>query len=119
MCRYVERNALRAGLVRRAQDWRWCSLWKRLNDEEAKALLHEPWPVDRPGDAQWLRQVNRPESEAELAALRQSLWRGRPFGDELWQRRTARHYGLQFTLRPPHRPKKRHAPATGTPTPSA
>ena len=22
---YVERNALRAGLVRRAEDWRWCS----------------------------------------------------------------------------------------------
>ena len=27
--RYVERNALRAGLVGRAQDWRWCSLWRR------------------------------------------------------------------------------------------
>ncbi len=25
-CRYVERNALRANLVERAEDWRWCSL---------------------------------------------------------------------------------------------
>ena len=30
VCRYVERNPLRAGLVARAQDWRWCSLWSRL-----------------------------------------------------------------------------------------
>ena len=26
VCRYVERNALRTRLVKRAQDWRWCSL---------------------------------------------------------------------------------------------
>ncbi len=29
VCRYVERNALRAGLVERAERWRWCSLWRR------------------------------------------------------------------------------------------
>ena len=29
VCRYVERNALRAGLTRRAEDWRWGSLWRR------------------------------------------------------------------------------------------
>ena len=28
-CRYVERNALAAGLVRRAEDWPWCSLSDR------------------------------------------------------------------------------------------
>jgi putative transposase len=26
VCRYVERNAMRANLVDRAEDWRWCSL---------------------------------------------------------------------------------------------
>ena len=30
VCRYVERNALRAGLVKRAEDWRWGSLWLSL-----------------------------------------------------------------------------------------
>jgi putative transposase len=29
VCRYVERNALRAGLVSRAEEWRWGSLWRR------------------------------------------------------------------------------------------
>ena len=31
VCRYVERNALRANLVQRAEDWRWGSLhrWKQ------------------------------------------------------------------------------------------
>ena len=27
--RYVEGNALRANLCERAEDWRWCSLWRR------------------------------------------------------------------------------------------
>ena len=29
VCRYVERNALRAGLVERAEQWAWSSLWRR------------------------------------------------------------------------------------------
>jgi len=28
--RYVERNALRANLVSRAEEWRWSSLWRRV-----------------------------------------------------------------------------------------
>ena len=38
--RYVERNALRANLVKHAQQWRWSSLWRRVHgDEAAKAIL--------------------------------------------------------------------------------
>ena len=36
VCRYVERNALRAGLVSRAEDWRWGSLWRWLQPEDEK-----------------------------------------------------------------------------------
>jgi putative transposase len=32
VCRYVERNALRANLVREAQKWRWSSLWHREHE---------------------------------------------------------------------------------------
>ncbi|MBU6481600.1 MAG: hypothetical protein KGS09_13765 [Nitrospirae bacterium] len=28
VCRYVERNAVRAGLVERGEVWRWSSLWR-------------------------------------------------------------------------------------------
>jgi hypothetical protein len=37
LCRYAERNPAAAGLKKRAQDWRWRSLWVRLNGTKAPA----------------------------------------------------------------------------------
>ena len=67
VCRYVERNPLRAGLVDRAQDWPWSSLAQRDASGALSPRLAE-WPVRRP--AGWRELVNRVETEAELAALR-------------------------------------------------
>ena len=37
VCRYVERNALRAGLVRRTEDWTWGSLNRWLEEPKRKS----------------------------------------------------------------------------------
>src|SRR5579872_200365 len=42
--RYVERNALRAGLIRQAERWRWSSLWRR---ESGTASSNRSWPSGR------------------------------------------------------------------------
>lgn len=104
LCRYVERNALRAGLVKQAEDWRWSSLWRRGRAEADPAVKLTEWPVARPGD--WLARVNRAESRAELEKIRQCVARGRPYGREDWQKRVVRKLGLESTLRPLGRPKK-------------
>jgi len=38
VCRYVERNALRAKLVNRAESWKWGSAWKRTNGKDKEFL---------------------------------------------------------------------------------
>src|SRR5438309_2234837 len=48
LLRYVERNPLRAGLVARAEDWRWSSLGRRYSGREEKQPLLHDWPVPRP-----------------------------------------------------------------------
>jgi putative transposase len=102
--RYVERNALKANLVDRAEDWRWGSLWVRcFGSARDKALLTEG-PMQSPAD--WLTRVNHPESEAEFEALREAIRRGRPFGSEEWSLRIARELGIESTIRPRGRPKK-------------
>jgi putative transposase len=103
VARYVERNALRAGLVRRAENWRWSSLWRRLHGSAAEQEILSPWPLPIPKS--WGQYVNQPQTEAELAALRRSVARGQPFGGDRWVRTTAERLGLQATLRPRGRPK--------------
>jgi putative transposase len=106
VCRYVERNALSAGLVEQgeAEDWQWGSLWVRRHGSEAQKSLLSPWPTPRPSD--WLERVNAPIAARERDRLTTSLRRGRPFGDEKWTERTVRNLGLEYTVRREGRPTK-------------
>ena len=113
VCRYVERNPLRANLVKRAENWRWGSLWRRGHGkaaERASLLALLDWPVAPPRN--WVAVVNRAETPDELDAVRRSVVRGAPFGHAPWQKRTAARLGLESTLRPRGRPKRKE-PAKG------
>jgi putative transposase len=50
VCRYVERNPLRAQLVSRAEHWRWSSFWRRAHATAEPLVLLSDWPVARPPD---------------------------------------------------------------------
>ena len=104
-CRYVERNAVRAGLVERAEAWKWGSLAQRSAKEsdDSRPPL-SPWPIDRPD--RWVHRVNTALTAVEEDALQRSLRRGQPFGSPEWQSKTAKRLGLESTLRPRGRPKK-------------
>jgi putative transposase len=106
LLRYVERNPLRAKLVKKAEDWPWSSLWHRRYGMNVGARLSK-WPIAMPED--WIDQVNRPQTDGEVEALRRSVQRGTPYGSDRWQARTAAKLGLEYTLRPPGRPKKEPA----------
>jgi putative transposase len=102
--RYAERNPLRAGLIRRADQWRWSSLWRRLHGTRDQKRLLSSWPLSRP--RQWSEYVEQPLTEAELEAVRRSVQKGQPLGDAQWTQRVARQLGLEFTLRARGRPRK-------------
>ncbi len=101
--RYVERNALRANLVDRAEDWRWSSLWRRAQGTAAQRGVLSRWPLSMPRD--WVTLVNAPQTEAELSALRRSVVRGQPYGSKDWIQRVASLLGLESTLRSRGRPR--------------
>ena len=102
VCRYVERNALRAKLVKHAENWQWSSLWRRKQGPKHSQWLTD-WPVERP--RQYTKWINEPQTDEELEAVRQCVQRGRPFGKESWVQRTTRRLNLESTLRPRGRPK--------------
>ena len=98
--RYVEGNAARAGIVKKADDWAWSSL-ARDRTWDGRNLLSE-WPFPKPDN--WADIVNGPFSLEDLCRLRESAQRGAPFGTADWTKRTARQLGLESTIRPNHRP---------------
>jgi putative transposase len=51
VARYVERNAPRAQLVGRAEEWRWSNLWRHshgIRDMIGVGLLDATWPARLP-----------------------------------------------------------------------
>ncbi len=81
--KYVEANAKRAGLVRRAEDWPWGSLWERVT--HGRTLL-APSLVQLPGE--WAHIVNQAQASSELEAIRNPTGRSRSTG-----RAAGRHEG--------------------------
>jgi len=103
--RYVERNPLRANLVSRAEAWPWSSLGQASS---TSPIPLSAWPVPGPADRRrelWIDWVNRPQTEGELASVRASAHRGRPYGDDSWVTQVAERLDLGATLRPRGRPR--------------
>jgi putative transposase len=101
--RYVERNALRANFCQRAEDWRWGTAFLRQTNPLPPWLLI---PTDPALPHQWPSLVNKPQTQAELDAIRNCIRRGSPFGDERWIKSSVVRLGLETTRRPRGRPRK-------------
>jgi putative transposase len=100
--RYVERNALEAKLVARAEDWPWGSLmWRGL---KSPPLALTPSPIELP--RWWAEFVNQPMTAVELAAVREAIRRQRPFGAPAWAEEAARETGMEQSIAPLGRPKR-------------
>ena len=95
--RYIERNPLRASLVRQARDWRWNSLSQRISSSEANFL--DNGSIRLPSD--WETIVNVPQTPDEIKAFRQSVTVGKPYGCEGWLAPLVRKRGRPARLRKP------------------
>ncbi|MDO8520784.1 MAG: transposase [bacterium] len=104
LIKYVERNPVRAKLVRYCENWQWGSAWRRINGSKQQMKLLNPSPVVFPhGYTHW---INTPDNEDGLAVLRVSVNKGVPYGKERWVDRMVTKHHLESTLRSAGRPKK-------------
>ena len=106
VCRYVERNALRAKLVTRAEAWPWSSAHQRCNLSHVIEL--STWPILQPGN--WTDILNGSEPVAEAAAIRKALVQGLPLGDPAWRNATIQRLGLEGKERGRGRPAGKKTP---------
>jgi putative transposase len=107
VCRYVERNPVRARLATHAAAWRWGSAAGSMADWEPRL---EGWPVARPEP--WHAYVDRDDSPGEFERLRQAISSGIPFGPDEWRDQTVHRLQWRSGFRPRGRPRKVHVEET-------
>lgn len=98
--RYVERNPLRAKLVKKIANWKYSSFYQRLQQGHFLAS----WPIPTP--RHYRKFIETPLTAAELENTRDSINRGKPLGSKLWTDRMLDRYNLSITIRGRGRPRK-------------
>jgi putative transposase len=101
VCRYVERNAFRAGLVPSTETWQWGSAHQYCFDCHWVPLT--PWRIIRP--VNWLDLLNSADPDPET--IRQCLLRSRPYGGDEWTARMAEALKMAKSLQPIGRPPRK------------
>lgn len=105
--RYVERNPVRAGMERRAEDYRWSSAaahcGKRLD-----GLLNPDSGLSRKFSEleDWSAWLGEGDEAEELQMLRRNVEKGLPCGSEGFVQELGRQVGRLLEYRPQGRPKK-------------
>jgi len=104
LIQYIEQNPLRAKLVKKAEDWRWSSLYRREKGNQKEKQLLSELPIEL--SKNYLELVNTLPEEEVLNIMRTSINKGTPFGSEYWIDKIVKKFGLENTLRGVGRPKK-------------
>jgi putative transposase len=79
--RYVERNPVRAGLVRQTCEWRWSSAAVHCGEAADEFLDCELWNK-RWSATSWKEYLSTEEPSADIDAIRRSTHTGRPLGGD-------------------------------------
>ena len=107
---YVERNPVRAGMVKRSRDYRWSSAAAHMSGTDKDGILDmEWWRREAPDD--WSGRVDLAADESETE-LRQCAYSGRPFGGEEFVEAIAQRFGRYWKRGRPPKEKKKAASVT-------
>ena len=101
--KYIERNPVRAKLVKAAERWKWGSMYRRSASASKESNLITPSPVPLPRSyAKWINEAEQSES---LADIQKSISKGIPYGTEVWRETMVERYNLKQAMRKPGRPR--------------
>ncbi len=105
--RYMERNPVRAALVRRPADYAWSSAAAHvgLRPDSSGLLDLAAWRREWT-PARWRTALAEPLDDAELTCVRRHLQTGRPLASDAWLARLEARLGRRLRPLPVGRPRK-------------
>ncbi len=105
--RYVERNPVRARMVKKAEDYQWSSAaghCERVKDSLLKAGAS--WRKSMGNIGNWGAWLAEPDEQAKLLVLRRNAMMGLPCGSEKFISKIEKRAGRNLHVNPIGRPKK-------------
>ncbi len=105
--RYIERNPVRARLVRKAENYKWSSARGHCGlvvDPLLKAK--SSWRSDLADIRNWSQWLAEPDADEALLVLRRNAMMGLPCGSDSFIRKLEKQAGRAMHYRPQGRPKK-------------
>ena len=104
---YVERNPVRAKMVRSAWRYRWSSAAAHATGADPSGLLDMTTWLKTWRPEQWKSELRSAEDEASTAAIRLHTSRGRPLAGDSFLSKLERRLGRRVRALPVGRPKRR------------
>jgi putative transposase len=105
--RYVERNPVRARMVKKAENYAWSSARSHCGVATDPLLKPKPsWRKDLDEIASWSSWLAEPDTEEALLILRRNAMMGLPCGAEKFSKKIEKLAGRNLHYKPQGRPKR-------------
>ena len=99
----LEANPKIAKIVKQCEEYKYSSAYNRINNIPDKLI--SKLPIDISND--WSKYINDKENKTDIDYIRNSIERQSPLGDELWKLNMVKKHGLESTLNPIGRPRRK------------
>ena len=105
--RYVERNPVRAGMIRKAENYRWSSASGHCGLRQDTILTTKPyWHRQFKSIGDWSAWLAEGDDTEKLEVLRRNVEKGLPCGSEKFIRKLEKVTGRSLQFRPRGRPRR-------------
>jgi len=104
--RYVERNPVRARMVRLAWRYPWSSAAAHCGEPVNDAMIDPTRWRDRYRPNEWRKILQQPDDELFVERLRRQSFNGRPLASDRWIARLEARLNLRLRPNPVGRPKR-------------
>ena len=107
--RYVERNPVRAGIVRKPWRWKWSSAGVHVGQGDGVINLENITTVIDTTEEEWKEYIDLDENEKDVEDIRKHTLLGRPLGTKDFIAKLGKRIGMVLSVLPRGRPKKQRS----------
>lgn len=107
--RYVERNPVRAGIVRKPWQWKWSSAGEHVGQRNGIIDIENITTLIDTSDEEWKDYIDLAENREEVENIRKQTLLGRPLGTEDFIAKLGKRLGKVLSVLPRGRPKRKIA----------